>query len=122
MAFIKEKILSNGSSGNYWKIFNVNYDDLNKSAEIWIGLFKSKDIVREKYDEQFKPIDEKEEDNNEKIEVIKNADLLIESTRYQFGPESFPFTKDAIEGINIKAVAYRALQEKFDYFSDALND
>lgn len=43
MAIQKEKILANGSSGNYWKITREIYNRITKVCEWHITLFKDQD-------------------------------------------------------------------------------
>lgn len=106
MALIKIKELENGISGNYWKIIKVEVDFLQRTAEIWLGLLKDKTFNDERYD---KP-------------EYENSALLLKAERIQFGPENFPFTKEAIEGTNIKAVAYNAIKAYSEYFIDSQDD
>lgn len=44
MALQKDKTLSNGSSGNYWKITSEIYDKMTLQCTWVIALFKDKDI------------------------------------------------------------------------------
>lgn len=44
MALQKDKTLSNGSEGNYWKIISEVYDKVSLQCTWVIALFKDKDI------------------------------------------------------------------------------
>lgn len=106
MAFIKELLLENGISGSYWKIIKTEVDFLENTAEIWFGHLLNKQLNDEKYNKGF-----------------NNADLLLSRPRrIQFTPENFPFTKVALEGSDIKAIAYNASKQADEFFTDAVDD
>lgn len=104
MALIKRLELESGVSGEYWKIIKANIDFLERRAEITFGLLKDKSLNDAKYDK------------------VNNSELILKIKRVEFGPDNFPFTKDAIEGENIKAIAYTASKEADEYFLDATDD
>jgi hypothetical protein len=105
MAIIKQLDLDNGASGNYWKIIKTDINFLSKVATITFGLLKDKSFNELKYDSEV---------NREK--------LLLSTKSVSFRGDSFPFTDEALEGENIKAVAYTAVRATDKYFQDAIDD
>ena len=105
MALIKNLDLESGFSGSYWKIIKADIDFLEKRADIWFGLLKDKKLNDDKFDK-----------------VPRNSSLIITTKMVTFTPDNFPFTKENLEGENIKAIAYTACKQKEEFFTDSTDD
>jgi hypothetical protein len=106
MAFIKSTPLPNGTVGNYWKITRSEINFLARTAQINFGLLASKEF----------------NDSNYEATEDRRKLLIGDEKVIHFSSDDFPFTKEALEGNDIKAVAYSACKAKETFFADATDD